>query len=82
MTSATASRAVAAASAPLLRGYHRPTRSEAFKSLGREDYAFFQTVLPAETMLATAEIGGVADMAELEGFNADWLSKYRGNSQL
>ncbi|KAJ1649085.1 D-lactate ferricytochrome c oxidoreductase, partial [Coemansia sp. RSA 25] len=57
-------------------------RSEAFKRLTKDDVGFFKTVVPSETILATAEIGGTADAVELEGFNADWLNKYRGNSQL
>ncbi|KAJ2741299.1 D-lactate ferricytochrome c oxidoreductase, partial [Coemansia sp. BCRC 34301] len=62
--------------------YHKPARSEAFKRLAKEDFLFFKTVVPSETILATAEVGGTADAIELEGFNADWLSKYRGDSQL
>ncbi|KAJ1667732.1 D-lactate ferricytochrome c oxidoreductase [Coemansia sp. RSA 1646] len=62
--------------------YHKPARSDAFKKLGAEDMAYFKKVLPAETILATAAAGGTSDAVELEGFNADWLNKYRGNSQV
>ncbi|KAJ2492313.1 D-lactate ferricytochrome c oxidoreductase, partial [Coemansia sp. RSA 2049] len=61
---------------------HTPARNSAFKKVGAADIAHFKKVLPAETILATAEAGGTADAAELEGFNADWLNKYRGQSQV
>ncbi|KAJ1879816.1 D-lactate ferricytochrome c oxidoreductase, partial [Coemansia sp. S17] len=62
--------------------YHKPARNEAFKRLTKDDLGFFRTIVPSETILATAQVGGTADLIELEGFNADWLNKYRGNSQL
>ncbi|KAJ2535163.1 D-lactate ferricytochrome c oxidoreductase, partial [Coemansia sp. RSA 1933] len=62
--------------------YHKPARNEGFKKLGAEDMAHFRRVLPAETILATAAVGGSADAAELEGFNADWLNKYSGSAQV
>ncbi|KAJ2019359.1 D-lactate ferricytochrome c oxidoreductase [Coemansia sp. RSA 2337] len=62
--------------------YHKPARNEAFKRLTKDDLSFFRTIVPSETILATAQVGGTADLIELEGFNADWLNKYRGNSQL
>ncbi|KAJ2517247.1 D-lactate ferricytochrome c oxidoreductase [Coemansia sp. RSA 1939] len=61
---------------------HTPARNSAFKKVGAADIAHFKKVLPAETILATAEAGGTADAAELDGFNADWLNKYRGQSQV
>ncbi|KAJ2340718.1 D-lactate ferricytochrome c oxidoreductase, partial [Coemansia sp. RSA 2618] len=65
-----------------LRLYHKPARAEGFKRLSSADVNFFKSVLPEETILATAAVGGTADPIELEGFNADWLNKYRGESQL
>ncbi|KAI9505774.1 D-lactate ferricytochrome c oxidoreductase [Coemansia sp. RSA 1358] len=62
--------------------YHKPARSEAFKRLSAEDVNYFKTILPSETILATPAVGGTADPAELDAFNADWLNKYRGNSQI
>ncbi|KAJ1952765.1 D-lactate ferricytochrome c oxidoreductase, partial [Dipsacomyces acuminosporus] len=64
------------------RFYHKPLRSDSFKKLTKDDVSFFKTILPGETILATPEIGGNSDPIELEGFNADWLNKYRGSSQL
>ncbi|KAJ2478424.1 D-lactate ferricytochrome c oxidoreductase [Coemansia sp. RSA 2131] len=64
------------------RLYHKPARSDKFKQLSSADVNYFKTIMPAETILATAAVGGTADPIELEGFNADWLSKYRGSSQL
>ncbi|KAJ1849346.1 D-lactate ferricytochrome c oxidoreductase [Coemansia sp. RSA 2611] len=64
------------------RLYHKPARRADFKQLSRADVDFFKTVVPADTVLATAAVGGTTDAAELEGFNADWLNKYRGGSQV
>ncbi|KAI8325440.1 putative DLD2-D-lactate dehydrogenase [Martensiomyces pterosporus] len=64
------------------RLYHKPARSDAFKKLTKDDVSFFKTIMPGETVLATPEIGGSADPIELEGFNTDWIGKYRGASQL
>ncbi|KAJ2402840.1 D-lactate ferricytochrome c oxidoreductase, partial [Coemansia sp. RSA 2531] len=65
-----------------VNNYHKPARNEAFKRLTKDDLGFFRTIVPSETILATAQVGGTADLIELEGFNADWLNKYQGNSQL
>ncbi|PIA18921.1 hypothetical protein COEREDRAFT_37863 [Coemansia reversa NRRL 1564] len=64
------------------RQHHKPARLESFKKLSNVDIEHFKKIVPAETVLATAAVGGKADPIELEGFNADWLDKYRGNSQL
>ncbi|KAJ1945734.1 D-lactate ferricytochrome c oxidoreductase, partial [Linderina pennispora] len=66
----------------LLRLYHKPARNAQFKKLTSSDMEFFKRVLPAETILATPAVGGTSDPVELEGFNADWLNKYRGDSQV
>ncbi|KAJ1891444.1 D-lactate ferricytochrome c oxidoreductase [Kickxella alabastrina] len=66
----------------LLRHYHKPSRTASFKTLTKDDLEHFKSILPAETILATPAVGGSSDPIELEGFNADWLNKYRGNSQL
>ncbi|KAJ2722043.1 D-lactate ferricytochrome c oxidoreductase [Coemansia sp. Benny D115] len=65
-----------------VRQHHAPARNPGFKKLSSADLEHFKKILPAETILATAEIGGSSDSNELEGYNADWLNKYRGNSQL
>ncbi|KAJ2450675.1 D-lactate ferricytochrome c oxidoreductase [Coemansia sp. RSA 2336] len=61
---------------------HTPARNPRFKQLTSADIEQFKAMLPHETILATAAVGGSSDPAELEGFNADWLNKYRGRSQL
>ncbi|KAJ2160010.1 D-lactate ferricytochrome c oxidoreductase [Coemansia sp. RSA 552] len=65
-----------------LRGYHRPARSTAFKQVGPADVEQFQRMTGTGGVLATPAVGGSADTVELEGFNADWLNKYRGQSQV
>ncbi|KAJ1742051.1 D-lactate ferricytochrome c oxidoreductase [Coemansia sp. RSA 1086] len=61
---------------------HTPARAAGFKRLTGADVEQFKAMLPQEAVLATPALGGSSDPAELEGFNADWLSKYRGASQL
>nr|POE65698.1 putative d-lactate dehydrogenase, mitochondrial [Quercus suber] len=55
-------------------------RDSRFKELSREDVAFFKDLLGTES----AMIDGVTKDADddLEGFNADWMKKYRGQTRL
>ncbi|KAJ2783831.1 D-lactate ferricytochrome c oxidoreductase [Coemansia javaensis] len=69
-------------SAQAARWYGRAARDGRFKTLGRGDVERLRAMAAPETVLATEAVGGSADAAELEGFNVDWLSKYRGSSQL
>ncbi|KAJ2767034.1 D-lactate ferricytochrome c oxidoreductase, partial [Coemansia nantahalensis] len=58
------------------------TQSRLLRTLTSADVERLQAIVPAEAVLATAAVGGTADAAELEGFNNDWLGKYRGRSQV
>ncbi|KAJ1727496.1 D-lactate ferricytochrome c oxidoreductase, partial [Coemansia biformis] len=81
--SAPAPRLLAQRSAAAARRWeHRPARSDRYKVLSSANVERLRELVPEETVLATTAVGGTADAAELEGFNADWLNKYRGSSQL
>ncbi|GMM56330.1 D-lactate dehydrogenase [Maudiozyma humilis] len=51
-------------------------RSAQFKTLNSDDLEYFQSIL------AKNEIIHSRDPSDLEGYNEDWMRKYRGQSQL
>ncbi|OMJ21907.1 D-lactate dehydrogenase [cytochrome] 2, mitochondrial [Smittium culicis] len=63
-------------------GHVAEPRSAKFKKLDSSDVKYFESFMPKERVYATAEIGGSLEQKDLEGFNADWLEKYYGHSQL
>ncbi|KAH9832137.1 putative D-lactate dehydrogenase [Teratosphaeria destructans] len=60
--------------------YPNITRDSRFKTLDEKDVEYFKELLGAES----AVIDGVTRDAtgDLEGFNADWMKKYRGQARL
>ncbi|KAJ1679645.1 D-lactate ferricytochrome c oxidoreductase, partial [Spiromyces aspiralis] len=57
-------------------------RDPRYKKIGSEDVKYFRSVLEPRSVLATKELGGTADIEDLDGYNTDWLGKYKGNSQV
>ncbi|PVU95107.1 hypothetical protein BB560_005888, partial [Smittium megazygosporum] len=58
------------------------TRDPKFKQLTAADVGKFEEFLPKSRMLVSQELGGSADAKDLEGFNTDWIDKYKGKSQV
>ncbi|PVV04047.1 hypothetical protein BB560_001464 [Smittium megazygosporum] len=57
-------------------------RDQRYKQLTTEDVQKFGSILPKDRMLVSKELGGSCDEKDLEGFNIDWIGKYKGNSQV
>ncbi|KAJ1913723.1 D-lactate ferricytochrome c oxidoreductase [Mycoemilia scoparia] len=58
-------------------------RNPQFKKITKQDIDHFKTFLEPQSILATTDIGGTIDEAkELDGYNTDWLGKYKGRSQV
>ncbi|KAK6347105.1 hypothetical protein TWF696_007184 [Orbilia brochopaga] len=58
--------------------YPNVKRDARFSQLTREDVDHFKGILSSPSSVVYAE----DDASELEGFNTDWVRKYRGKSQL
>ncbi|KAF3164050.1 hypothetical protein EYR41_011380 [Orbilia oligospora] len=58
--------------------YPNVQRDPRFSKLTREDVDHFKSILSSQSSIIDAQ----DDASELEGFNTDWVRKYRGQSQL
>lgn len=60
--------------------YPNIQRDSRFKELSKEDVTFFRDLLGSESAIIDNVTQDASD--DVEGFNADWMKKYRGHTRL
>ncbi|GAB7360587.1 hypothetical protein MBLNU230_g0469t1 [Neophaeotheca triangularis] len=60
--------------------YPNIQRDSRFKELSKEDVTFFRDLLGSESAIVDNVTKDASD--DVEGFNADWMKKYRGHTRL